>query len=66
MQFRRGHATRIPDAFHHAAGPLRTKDVCEALSHELLPKDVEGTCTKLKRLVKLGILTEAYTYAPST
>lgn len=45
----------------HATGPLRAKDACEALGHELLPKDVEGTRAKLKRLVKLGILTEADT-----
>ncbi|MGW3661399.1 hypothetical protein ACWD6R_39855 [Streptomyces sp. NPDC005151] len=31
---------------------------CEALDHELLPKNIEGTRAKLKRLVKLGILTE--------
>ncbi|MFD1275267.1 hypothetical protein ACFQ51_38050 [Streptomyces kaempferi] len=51
---------RILDAFNHATGPLRAKDVCEALGHELLPKNVEGTRAKLKRLVKLGILTEAH------
>ncbi|MEV6247182.1 hypothetical protein AB0M38_13385 [Streptomyces sp. NPDC051742] len=39
--------------------PLRARDVCEALDHELLPKNIEGTRAKLKRLVKLGILTEA-------
>ncbi|MFF8619377.1 hypothetical protein [Streptomyces sp. NPDC015350] len=52
---------RILDAFNQTTGPLRAKDVCEALSHELLPKNVEGTRAKLKRLVKLGILTEADT-----
>lgn len=52
---------RILDAFNHATGPLRAKDVCEALGHELLPKNVEGARAKLKRLVKLGILTEADT-----
>ncbi|MGV9661122.1 hypothetical protein ACWDR5_29750 [Streptomyces koyangensis] len=52
---------RILDAFNHATGPLRAKDVSEALGHELLPKNVEGTRAKLKRLVKLGILTEADT-----
>jgi hypothetical protein len=51
---------RILAAFNHTAGPLRAKDVCEALGHEL-PKNVEGTRVKLKRLVKLGILTEADT-----
>jgi hypothetical protein len=52
---------RILAAFNHATGPLRAKDVCEALGHELLPKNIEGTRAKLKRLVKLGILTEADT-----
>jgi hypothetical protein len=52
---------RILDAFNHATGPLRAKDVCEALGHELLPKNIEGTRAKLKRLVKLEILTEADT-----
>ncbi|GGW97190.1 hypothetical protein LZ269_21515 [Streptomyces lomondensis] len=50
---------RILAAFNHATGPLRAKDVCEALGHELLPKNIEGTRAKLKRLVKLEILTEA-------
>ncbi|WP_043262602.1 hypothetical protein [Streptomyces sp. CT34] len=44
--------------FNQASGPLRARDVCEALDHELLPKNIEGTRAKLKRLVKLGILTE--------
>ncbi|CAM5509190.1 MULTISPECIES: hypothetical protein [Streptomyces] len=52
---------RILAAFSHGTGPLRVKDVCEALGHELLPKNVEGTRAKLKRLVKLGILTEVDT-----
>lgn len=52
---------RILAAFNHATGPLRAKDVCETLGHELLPKNVEGTRAKLKRLVNLGILTEADT-----
>ncbi|MFE5244144.1 MULTISPECIES: hypothetical protein [unclassified Streptomyces] len=52
---------RILDAFNHATGPLRAKNACEALGHELLPKNVEGARAKLKRLVKLGILTEADT-----
>ncbi|MET9987266.1 hypothetical protein [Streptomyces rochei] len=46
---------RILDAFHQMTGPLRAKHVCEPLGHELLPKNVEGTRAKLKRLVKLGI-----------
>ncbi|WP_406724004.1 hypothetical protein WJ438_04160 [Streptomyces sp. GD-15H] len=49
---------RILAVFNEAVGPLRARDVCEALDHELLPKNIEGTRAKLKRLVKLGILTE--------
>ncbi|MEU1854215.1 hypothetical protein ABZ499_34445 [Streptomyces sp. NPDC019990] len=49
---------RILAVFNEAADPLRARDVCEALDHELLPKNIEGTRAKLKRLVKLGILTE--------
>ncbi|MFF8918852.1 hypothetical protein ACF08M_37495 [Streptomyces sp. NPDC015032] len=45
--------------FNEATGPLRARDVCQALGHDLLPKNIEGTRAKLKRLVKLGILTEA-------
>jgi hypothetical protein len=52
---------RILVTFNHATEPLRAKDVFEALGHELLPKNVEGTRAKLKRLVKLGVLTEADT-----
>ncbi|MFE9792813.1 hypothetical protein ACFYRL_13900 [Streptomyces goshikiensis] len=52
---------RILAVFNDATGPLRARDVCEALNHELLPKNIEGTRAKLKRLVKLGILTEADT-----
>ncbi|WNF31077.1 hypothetical protein RI138_31975 [Streptomyces sp. C11-1] len=49
---------RILGVFNDATGPLRARDVCEALDHELLPKNIEGTRAKLKRLVKVGILTE--------
>lgn len=52
---------RILTAFNHATGPLRARDVCEALGHELLPRNVEGTRAKLTRLVELGILAEADT-----
>jgi hypothetical protein len=52
---------RILDAFNQTTGPLRAKDVCEALGRELLPKNVEGTRAKLKLLVRLGLLTEADT-----
>ncbi|MDX3225520.1 hypothetical protein [Streptomyces sp. ME19-01-6] len=49
---------RILAIFNEATGPPRARDVCEALDHELLPKNIEGTRAKLKRLVKLNILTE--------
>ncbi|MGP3683167.1 hypothetical protein ACTVZO_43150 [Streptomyces sp. IBSNAI002] len=49
---------RILGVFNDATGPLRARDICEALDHELLPKNIEGTRAKLKRLVKLDVLTE--------
>ncbi|MER5728928.1 hypothetical protein ABT084_11410 [Streptomyces sp. NPDC002138] len=49
---------RILAVFNEGAGPLRARDVCEALDHELLPKNIEGTRAKLERLVKLDVLTE--------
>ncbi|MEU5548073.1 hypothetical protein AB0G85_38330 [Streptomyces sioyaensis] len=52
---------RILSVFNDATGPLRARDICEALDHEPLPKNIEGTRAKLKRLVKLDILTEADT-----
>lgn len=52
---------RILNVFNDATGPLRARDICEALDHEPLPKNIEGTRAKLKRLVKLDILTEADT-----
>ncbi|MFD4764714.1 hypothetical protein ACFWOJ_39795, partial [Streptomyces sp. NPDC058439] len=52
---------RILAVFNQPTGPLRARDVCEALDHEPLPKNIEGTRAKLKRLVKLDILTEVDT-----
>ncbi|MEW2634825.1 hypothetical protein AB0903_25075 [Streptomyces sp. NPDC048389] len=49
---------RILGVFNDATGPLRARDVCEALDHELLPKNIGSTRAKLKRLGKVGILTE--------
>ncbi|WP_327122124.1 hypothetical protein OG206_32415 [Streptomyces sp. NBC_01341] len=49
---------RILAVFNEATGPLRARDICEALDHELLPKNIEGTRAKLKRLVKLDLLSE--------
>jgi hypothetical protein len=50
---------RILAVFNQTTRPLRARDVCEALDHELLPKNIERTRAKLKRLVKLNILTES-------
>lgn len=52
---------RILAVLNEATGPLRARDVCEALDYQLLPKNIEGTRAKLKRLVKLDILAEADT-----
>jgi hypothetical protein len=52
---------RILAVFNEATGPLRAKDICEALDRNVLPKNIEGTRAKLKRLVELGILTEVDT-----
>jgi hypothetical protein len=52
---------RILALFNETTRALRAKDVCDALDHEPLPKNVEGTRAKLKRLVKLGLLIEADT-----
>ncbi|WLQ53842.1 hypothetical protein P8A21_40685 (plasmid) [Streptomyces poriferorum] len=49
---------RILAVFNESTGPLRARDICEALDHELLPKNIEGTRAKLKRLVKLDLLSE--------
>ncbi|MFF4308500.1 hypothetical protein [Streptomyces sp. NPDC001601] len=50
---------RILSVFNDATGPLRARDICQALDFELLPKHVERTRAKMKRLVTMGILTEA-------
>ncbi|MFE7674931.1 hypothetical protein ACFU5N_22250 [Streptomyces albidoflavus] len=52
---------RILAVFNETTGPLRARDVCEALTHERLPKNIEGTRAKLKRLLTLDVLTEAET-----
>jgi len=49
---------RILDTFATADHPLRAKDVCEALDTGFEPKHIEGMRSKLKRLVKRGILEE--------
>jgi hypothetical protein len=49
---------RILAVFNDTTGPLKARDICQALDFELLPKHVERTRAKMKRLVTLGILTE--------
>ncbi|GAA0540912.1 hypothetical protein GCM10010390_48630 [Streptomyces mordarskii] len=44
---------RILAVFNEATGPLRARDICQALDHALLPKNIEGAPAKLKHLVKL-------------
>ncbi|MFD9354733.1 hypothetical protein [Streptomyces sp. NPDC060031] len=50
---------RILAVFNDATGTLRARDICQVLDFELLPKHIERTRAKMKRLVTLGILTEA-------
>ncbi|MEO3820145.1 hypothetical protein [Plantactinospora sp. B24E8] len=42
-----------------SATGMRAKDICLALDIEPLPKHVEGTRAKLKRLVSRNVLTES-------
>lgn len=49
---------RIAAAFNEATDPLRARDICQALDIGLLPKHIERTRAKTKRLVTLEILTE--------
>jgi hypothetical protein len=49
---------QILDVFADAAGPMRARDLCQALDLPLTPKNVESTRHKLKRLVSLGVLAE--------
>ncbi|MFJ8212044.1 hypothetical protein [Streptomyces sp. NPDC096033] len=50
------HGSRLvtPDA----AGPMRAGDLCERLDLAIMPKNIESTRHKLKRLVSLGVLVE--------
>ncbi|MFE4546575.1 hypothetical protein [Streptomyces sp. NPDC056785] len=50
---------QILDVFADAAGPMRTRDLCERLDLTIAPKNIESTRHKLKRLVSLGVLVEA-------
>jgi hypothetical protein len=50
---------QIMDVFEHECRPLRARDLCLALDLLVMPKHVEGTRAKLKRLVCLGFLDES-------
>ncbi|GGX67452.1 hypothetical protein [Streptomyces hiroshimensis] len=59
--------TTVPDnaacrqilaVFAEADGPLRARHVCEAMDLEIVPNNVNNVRTKLKRLVRRGVLTE--------
>ncbi|AUG75217.1 hypothetical protein CFP65_0238 [Kitasatospora sp. MMS16-BH015] len=49
---------QILTVYADAAGPMRARDLCERLDLAIMPKNIESTRHKLKRLVSLGILTE--------
>ena len=49
---------QIIDVFDHERRPLRARDLCIALDLPVVPKHVEGTRARLKRLVSLGFLNE--------
>ncbi|MFI9617269.1 hypothetical protein ACIHCM_37460 [Streptomyces sp. NPDC052023] len=49
---------QILATFAEARNPLRARDLCQALDLGIIPKNIESTRHKLKRLVSRGILTE--------
>lgn len=49
---------RILAMFATATGPMRARDMCQALGLGVTPKDTEGMRAKLKRLVARQILIE--------
>jgi hypothetical protein len=49
---------QIMGVFDHEHRPLRARDLCLALDLPVMPRHVEGTRAKLKRLVSLGFLDE--------
>ncbi|WP_457033820.1 hypothetical protein [Kitasatospora sp. P5_F3] len=49
---------QILDSFADAAGLMRARDLCERLDLAIMPKNIESTRHKLKRLVSLGVLAE--------
>ncbi|MGW7530375.1 hypothetical protein [Streptomyces sp. NPDC054783] len=49
---------QILAAFAERRQPMRARDLCQALDLDIIPKNIESTRHKLKRLVDRGILTE--------
>jgi hypothetical protein len=49
---------QILAVFAQTTGPLRARDLCQALDLGFQPNHIEGVRSKLKRLVKLGVLYE--------
>jgi len=49
---------QIMGVFDHEQRSLRARDLCQALDLPILPRHVEGTRAKLKRLVSLEFLDE--------
>ena len=50
---------QIMGVFEQEPRPLRARDLCLALDLPMLPKHIEGTRAKLKRLVSLRFLDES-------
>jgi hypothetical protein len=49
---------QILAVFAEAAGPMRARDLCQALDLPIVPKNTENIRSKLKRLASRGILIE--------
>jgi hypothetical protein len=49
---------QILAVFADAAGPMRARDLCQALDLPIVPKNTENIRSKLKRLACRGILVE--------
>ncbi|ROR00380.1 hypothetical protein EDE04_6946 [Streptomyces sp. 2132.2] len=49
---------QILTVFADATGPMRARNLCQRLALSLMPKNIESTRHKLKRLVSLGVLAE--------
>lgn len=50
---------QILTVFADAGGPLRARDLCQALDLPIIAKNTEVIRSKLKRLVSRGILTDS-------